>query len=249
MKTQTSSSRIPSPLYCFTFASALLGFSFAMTGCTKPQSSRSASTFAPNSSIAVGSAVVGSAGAAKPGIEQPKETPRAEKPPMAAPGCFHIDYKLKNPKQVAPAESCDSSKNLIQLDHAKINSESLCVRVDGVPAHFQAVKGKSGSFVVHSNHCDLKKITAEYCLPGRGNCKKDCTPPRDEFMEAIGALSQDESPHALWDASERGVKLDGDITREVASLDEKSKITSLISDAAQWVVEFKEAKIAACGKI
>ncbi len=164
-------------------------------------------------------------------------TPVTEKPTeKEEEGCFLVTYKHKHLTSHTDEETCSRHKNLLTLKHTKINSKSVCVRVNGTPVHYLTVKGRSDELIIGALAGPKAQITVRYCL-GKATCptpqgvaaKDDCTVPKDEFMEAIGGTdSKGQNPLlGQWDPkapsekeSDVLAKLDGEVKKELETNEE-----------------------------
>lgn len=151
-----------------------------------------------------------------PAIERVEEVPSAlpttlvHEPGSREPGgCVSVTYRHKALAGHPNRERCSGHRNLIALGRSsqkgevsKINWSSVCLRVDGVVTAFERVPQGIlfGPFAGPESRVSLR-----YCH-GKANCPENCDPPRDLFLEAIGAtLKKDKgAPVAVakWDPSE-----------------------------------------------
>ncbi|OFZ52965.1 MAG: hypothetical protein A2428_08440 [Bdellovibrionales bacterium RIFOXYC1_FULL_54_43] len=121
-------------------------------------------------------------------------------------GCVVARFQHKALPGHRDRENCGKHRNFVELGTAKdlahINWKSVCLRVDGVPTHFE--RGSKG-IVFGPLAGPESSISVRYCL-GKASCNNDCTPPRDGFLDAIGASLKREKviPQALakWDPSD-----------------------------------------------
>lgn len=148
-------------------------------------------------------------------------SPSAQAQMPAAPAaqtdaCYTLSYKHQDLPGHQSGEACTQHKNLLALPGQKLSAKSLCVRVNGTPVKF-AFDSKKNHVLLSSIAGPRSEITVRYCTGG-ATCAEDCTVPRDEFMEALGAVDTSGSqPTVAWDIrnSQKGP------TKEEAALDKE----------------------------
>ena len=128
--------------------------------------------------------------------------------PTPATGCVHVSYRHKALAGHPDRERCAQHRNFIPIgkgtDVASVNWNSVCLRVDGVVTAFDRTPGGIvfGPFAGPDSRVSLK-----YCH-GKAQCPGRCDPPRDLFLEAIGATLTREKHVAAapgsWDPSDKG---------------------------------------------
>jgi hypothetical protein len=153
--------------------------------------------------------------------------------PAAQPdGCFTLAFKHQDLPGHQNGEACTQHKNLLALPSQKLSAKSLCVRVNGTPVKF-AFDSKKNHVLLSSIAGPRSEITVRYCTGG-ATCAEDCTVPRDEFMEALGAVDTNGSkPTVAWDIRNSGkgptkqeAALDKELVelkRELASVERNSE--------------------------
>lgn len=123
-------------------------------------------------------------------------------------------------------EACLYHKNLIHLTglQGEINPKSLCVRANNKPVKFKFVAQKQGPQILLGAVAGPKtQISVTYCT-GRMTCASDCTVPKDDFMEAIGAAETDEDlftdrgSKVGWKKGKNPQKEEEAVQRELAEL-------------------------------
>lgn len=191
-------------------------------GATLPQIQGAKETAA-----AVGGKVsLGVSGGTQPAVilEPTKEIQKmvqVEKP--AEPECFNASFRHKKTPGHTHNEDCSRHKNIVKLSHAGVNAQSLCVRVNGRPVAFQRLKNSEIQIGALAGPDAL--ITVRYCL-GKVKCAEDCKVPRDEFMEAIGALGEESENVGKWDSSDghardlASARADAEIRKEMAEMED-----------------------------
>lgn len=175
--------------------------------------SKEASLPNPSAPGANGGAGVDSSNAGKDAVAM--NTP--VKPAAPDQTCFVYTYKHRSLASHPDGEACSHHKNLLKLRHANINFKSLCVRVNGNPVKFQTVKGKADQILLAAIAGPHAKITTSYCLQGH-NCVQDCSIPKDEFMDAIGAVEDSgkgDRQIAQWDPADKDQ--DQDVTSQLGN--------------------------------
>jgi hypothetical protein len=129
----------------------------------------------------------------------PIESTTTPDPKLLTDGCYTLTYKHQDLADHRSGEACAQHKNLLTLPSQKIAAKSLCVKVNGTPTKF-AFDSKKNQLLLSSIAGVKSEITVRYCT-GSAKCAEDCTIPRDEFMEALGAIDQNGSqPSVTWDA-------------------------------------------------
>ncbi|HLD99506.1 MAG TPA: hypothetical protein VJB59_04565 [Bdellovibrionota bacterium] len=157
---------------------------------------------------AAGAPILVENGTSEPEPQGPAKTPATSPNESVVPrsGCLVARFQHKALPGHRDRENCEKHRNFVELGTAKevahINWKSVCLRVDGVPTHFE--RGSKG-IVFGPLAGPESSISVRYCL-GKALCYNDCTPPRDGFLEAIGASLKREKviPQALakWDPSD-----------------------------------------------
>ena len=156
---------------------AVGAFLIALQGCQKKGASTTDQAVAP--------AAVAPAGPSAPALApQKSQAPQAQAPapvlapaavpaapaaPQApAPTCFNQTFTHKELASHSDGEACSQHRNRIAIRHAGVNPSALCVRVDGTPFKFKAVKdkkNKDGLTIVFGPVAGPQsRIVASYCV-------------------------------------------------------------------------------------
>jgi hypothetical protein len=172
-----------------------------------------------------GGSVAGTPGSTTDQKQAPSGTEAAAQPETAkklTENCFTVTYVHKKISSHSDGEACLRHKNLIVLNHpeqaenTKINTKSVCIRVNGAATKFAFVPNKSNQVIIGPEAGPHAKITARYCV-GKSLCQEDCTIKKDEFMAALGADDSDAAA-VDWDGSKEVAKEDSELENEMAKL-------------------------------
>lgn len=164
-------------------------------------------------------------GLAQPAVQKQLAAEPVHAPVQAAPqmqGCYSVTLSHKKMPSHADGEACLKHKNLLTLqgpepiDFKKLNSDSICVRVNGDPVSFQKVPGQSNQVVIGAVAGPDAKIVASFCL-GKSKCSERCVVKRDEFMSALGMDDMSGDGKAGWDGSKGASKEDTELEAEVVA--------------------------------
>jgi hypothetical protein len=218
---------IYSTLTALILTALIISIPAALTGCSKKERNTATSTNT-STTIAPSGAVLGKnvmeknldtakTGAAPATTKQSLNNEQTLGAPQAT--CITLTYKHKKTTGHDTDETCGQHRNLLKLQHETINKKAICAKVDGTPVRFELTKAKTPAVVIGPYAGPNSKITVQYCL-GKAALKEDCTIPKDEFMDAIGA-TEDSAPTAQWDNNEKvddvTKQIDGEVMRELAS--------------------------------
>lgn len=165
------------------------------------------------------------------GTNLPQVTQQAEE----ASGCYTVSFKHKKIDSHANGVACTKHKNLLSLGEGlAINPKSICLKVNGVPVKFNRNPSNANEIVFGSIAGPDSVVTARYCI-GKSNCGEKCVVPKDDFLDAIGAGTDefdDEMPVVQWDPNK---------DKKVAKKDEKvdSELKSLKTEMAKGSVSIE----------
>ncbi len=118
-------------------------------------------------------------------------------PPESA--CYNVTYRHRPTAGHLSREKCGEHANLIQLSlresRARLNSASICVRLDGTPVPFERVRD---TLWVGPLAGPNSVIQVHYCL-GRARCADPCTVAPDSFLATLGVRDHGVPGEAQWD--------------------------------------------------
>ncbi|MEO5969947.1 MAG: hypothetical protein ABIQ95_08465 [Bdellovibrionia bacterium] len=171
-------------------------------------------------------------------------------PALIADGCFSLTFAHKKLASHEDGEACLLHKNLIVLTHpdqsqkSKINSKSVCMRINGKAVKYSFVPGKTNQVILGAEAGPNAKITASYCV-GKAKCSQSCVPEKDQFLSAIGADENTDQTQAVnWDGKKGKAEEDTEVENQMAALNKD--LNSDGGDNAQlfagWILETQTAK-------
>ncbi len=109
------------------------------------------------------------------------------------PACYKMTYKRDKDRSPKKLEEYARLQNIITLQEAGIQPQSLCVRVNGTPVKFETAKNHENpaklDVIVNGSAGPNAEISAHYCV-GKVLCQETCKVPVDEFMAALGDAGQ-----------------------------------------------------------
>lgn len=199
----------------------------------------------------------------RPETTEGEKTAMTEAPQAPEEGCFEATYQHRKLASHADGEACTQHANAIKLEVRnpdRLNSKSVCVRVNGRPVRHQLRKDTKTQLVevIFDSVAGVNsKVTARYCM-GSAGCNEDCTVKKDEFLEAIGADAGNEDDAALptvhWNTKDPKRKLakeETDLDTEIVELGKVvAKASGSLSGADGKKSTFKEwtgsARVPAC---
>ncbi|MGK5084951.1 hypothetical protein WDW37_16810 [Bdellovibrionota bacterium FG-1] len=176
--------------------------------------------------------------------------------------CFTVSFHHKEMTSHPDEESCSHHKNWLKFKRPDINPKSVCVRVNGTPVHYLAVKDHADEVIIGSIAGPKSKVTVRFCTGKLMGCdkladiQKDCVVPKDEFMEAIGANTGEKADARLgqWDPknpSDREgdvmARLDGQVKKELENLEANNELTGRAPANELFKDWLNEAETTACG--
>lgn len=181
-----------------------------------------------------------------------------EGPTFVQKGCFSRKFVHKKMSSHSDGEACTQHQNILSLqfpEEITLNKNSICVRVNGTPVHFKKLKGKTNSSKEHHLLIGAvagpnSVITARYCL-GSTSCPEDCKVPKDDFMDAIGGITEtgmDPNNYTHWESDKKGPgKEEKQLDRELAGLDKVLSGDEKMKTFKGW--ENKGDLLPACTKV
>lgn len=138
---------------------------------------------------------------------------------VGATECMVRTYRHKTEKDHNDREECSRHKNAFRLkDDPKLvgrASNSICVRVDGVPVKHEKIKG---GLIIGSLPGPSSVVSVRYCL-GKFKCSDNCKVPTDRFMEALGVAEPTDAllaGAANWDSDGVDVDVTANLDPELA---------------------------------
>lgn len=158
--------------------------------------------------------------AAQPQVSQGTTPSAPTAPKVEAAPCQLLSFEHK--EGLKPKERALSTEkpNAFLIADKNLNTKTVCVRVNETPVRFKIAKDKKTKFnkiLIGPVAKTDAKVTIRFCT-GKASCKEDCSVPKDEFMEAIGGLS-DELDEALadnqdtqWNKGQEDAKLQAELT-------------------------------------
>lgn len=155
-----------------------------------------------------------------PGTVVPEGVAPAQ--PVAASGCFEMNFHHRKLPTHADAESCQRHKNRLKLAHPLKELKALCVRIDGDAVPYEKIAKIDDEILVAPLAGPNSMIKVSYCMGSAkcGDFKESCKikPRKDAFLEAVGGVAEekDNGQVAGWDA-EGASEADKKAVREVAS--------------------------------
>jgi hypothetical protein len=124
--------------------------------------------------------------------------PKAEPP---KPECFTVGFKHKALAAHRDGEACLNHDNAFKIEHARLNTKTVCVRVNGTPVKHTLVKSKPGLVVIGPVAGPESLVTVRWCTD-KTTCKENCAVPKDDFMDAIGGMEDAAGAYVQWDAAD-----------------------------------------------
>ncbi len=174
-----------------------------------------------------------------------KENAKKDINEVALKGCFMNTYFHKKMQSHADGEACLAHSNVISLKTLnqslgsveKINSESICIAVNGAIVKFTKIHGKEDEVIFGPVAGPNSKVTARFCL-GKSNYIGKCVIKKDEFMNALGVDEEGSKSTIGWDGEREGSKEDAELDSEMHTLDkykEGASPKNIIFDG--WITE------------
>ncbi len=162
-------------------------------------------------------------GSLAPGMPEGRSAKDIDAPlPPVAP-CVSVNFSTQTKK--LSDEDFTRHRHVLKLARSDINQKSICVRVNGRPVKHEHYKNKKDQLLIGPVASSKAKIQVRYCV-GKNSCNEDCSIPRDDFMDAIGASDDDSLPTAKWHAGEEAsdglAVVDDEIKRELAAAEDMS---------------------------
>lgn len=190
------------------------------TGASTPSGTSPATASAP---------VANSINALTPAAPKAPAAPAPAAPIVTADACTTQVFTHQEAEGHEDGEACLYHKNLINLtgfaeSGVEINSKSICVRANNKPVKFKYLANKKGpQIMLGAVAGPTTKISVTFCT-GKMTCASDCTIPKDDFMEAIGAAETDEDlftdrgSKVGWKKGKNPQKEEEAVQRELAEL-------------------------------
>lgn len=155
-----------------------------------------------------------------PSTETTAQAKKEEAPRPAAPQCFSQTFRHQALKSHQDGEACLHHQNEIQVAHARFNTQSLCVRVNGTPVYHKRVGKNSGRVRLAAVAGPDSVISVSYCLT-KTKCTSDCKIPKDPFMESLGGAAEVELSKKNLTAEE--IQLEKEMKGFTSELDSNSQ--------------------------
>jgi len=149
---------------------------------------------------------------------------------QTGPHCFRATYALQKRIPKSIRDKIADYKNIIRLPKTDIDTHSVCIRVDGIPVKISEAKSKKAQFIIDSIATQESKIEATYCTQGH-RCQETCLIPKDDFLTAIGGVTDDElsdlgNADSAWNnkkektAAQKKLKEEAKFIKEIVQLGE-----------------------------
>jgi hypothetical protein len=172
------------------------------------------------------------------GKAQVKNEEKTEAAPSSPEGCFTLSYHHKKTSGHNTEESCMAHKNVVKMKYP--HASAVCVRVNKTPVAFERSKDKPDQLIIGAVAGPQAEITVRYCL-GKAKCAEDCTIPKDDFMNSIGGVAQNDKEDSAgqWEANEKAdgapqarpnvsAHLKGDLRKELENLDQPEEAAQTV---------------------